>query len=153
CSTIPAVAGIDPRLATGRFANTQVGLAETGLASRDDVEFRTTGRTDCTPLAPTVPGAVLPDRVVAAVEGAGLPVPNARDSSVRCNDLECLQHLSSDVITVIVWPTPEAADRWVAGFVVDAVKVGPVTTVSFADTQAVTGHPRDAYADAVATLG
>lgn len=158
CASVPDLASTDPLLATGRFANTQQGLAETGLETTDDVAFETTGRTDCTPLAPTTPGAVTPDEVIAAVETAGLPAPNPRDASNFCAKLECLQRTATDSFAVIVWPTPEAATRWAESFPLDAVRVGPVTTIQFMQGELIYPYheetpTRDAYIAAVAPLG
>lgn len=158
CASVPDLGSTDPRLATGRFANTQAGIAETGLESADDVEFRTTGRTDCTPLEPTTPGAVTAGQVIDTVERAGLPAPNPREGSFRCAELLCLQRTTTDTLTIIVWPSAAAAARWVEGLVVDAVRVGPVTTVQFAGGELVTpyetGEPptREAYLAALAPL-
>jgi hypothetical protein len=158
CASVAAVGSTDPVLATGRFANTQQGLAETGLAATDDVAFRTTGRADCAPVSPTTPGAITADQVIAAVEAAGLPAPNPRDSSNYCADLECLQQTTTDAFTVTVWPTPEAAVRWSEAFPLDVVRVGPVTTVGFTQGELLFPYEagsqtRDAYGAALASLG
>jgi hypothetical protein len=159
CSSVAAIGSTDPRLATGRFANTQAGLAETGLSTEEDVDFATTGRTDCTPVDSTAPGAVTPDQVIDAVVAARLPAPNPQDASGRCAELLCLRRTTTDAFTVIVWPSSQAAAEWVEGFVLDAVRVGPVTTVHFQGGELVTpyetGEPdgRAAYVAALAPLG
>lgn len=159
CASVAAIGSTDPRLATGRFANTQAGLAETGLASEDDVEFRLTGRTNCTPVDSTVPGAVTPQQIIDTVVEAGLPAPNPRDGSVRCAELLCLRRTTTDAFTVTVWPSSQAAAEWVEGFVLDAVRVGPVTTVHFEGGELVTPYEtgesvtRQAYIAALEPLG
>ena len=50
CASIPPTStGVEARLANGKFANTQRGQAQTGLASTDDVEFERTALVDCQP--------------------------------------------------------------------------------------------------------
>jgi len=150
CASIPDSAGVDTRLATGRFANTSHGLAVTGLDSVEDVDFETTGRTDCAPLAPTTPGTVTADDVFAAIEAAGLRVINPRDSSSVCAELDCVSRTTTDQFTVIVWPDGDAADRWADNVTLDVVKLGPVTTVQFSDAGFdPEGPEREAYEQAI----
>jgi hypothetical protein len=155
CASVPDPDSPDAVLATGRFANTQQGLAETGLADTDDVEFATTGR-GCVHEQPTVPGAVTPGQVIATVEAAGLGAPNPRDSSNFCADLGCVERTTTDAFTVTVWPSRAAAARWARGFPLDAVRVGPVTTVAFPQGARAFPFPQDptrnAYVAALAPL-
>jgi hypothetical protein len=142
CAAVRDPDASDAVLATGRFANTQQGLAETGLVDTDDVEFATTGRT-CTHDQPAVPGAVTPAQVIATVEAAGLGAPNPRDSSNFCADLGCVERTTTDAFTVTVWPDRAAAARWAGGFPLDAVRVGPVTTVEFPQGARAFPFPQD----------
>ncbi len=146
CASVADTGSADNVLATGRFANTQQGLAEAGLASTDDVEFAATGR-GCAPGRPSVPGAVTPDQVIATVQAAGLPAPRPRDASNFCSALDCVQRTVTDAFAVNVWPTRRAADRWVDAFPLDAVRVGPVTTVEFLQGRRAFPFPDDATRD------
>lgn len=156
CASVAATDSTDPVLATGRFANTQQGLVEAGLADTDDVAFTTTGRAACDPAPPTVPGAVTPEQVIATVEEAGLGAPNPRDSSNFCAQLDCVRRTTTDAFTVTVWPTREAAALWADGAPLDAVRLGPVTTVEFTQGRRAFPFPddptRDAYVAALAPL-
>jgi hypothetical protein len=129
-------------LATGRFANTQQGLAETGLADTEDVEFATTGGA-CVHEQPNVPGAVTPEQVIAAVEDAGLTAPNPRDASNFCAELGCVERTTTDAFTVTVWPSRADAARLAGGFPLDVVRVGPVTTVEFPQGARAFPFPQD----------
>jgi hypothetical protein len=142
CAEVPDPDSPDAVLATGRFANTQQGLAETGLADTDDVEFSTTGR-GCVHEEPAVPGAVSAEQVIATVEAAGLGAPNPRDSSNFCADLGCVERTTTDAFTVTVWPSRADAARWATGFPVDAVRLGPVTTVEFPQGARAFPFPED----------
>jgi hypothetical protein len=127
CASIPEEAG-DSRIATGRFANTTQGQAVTGLG-QDEATFAMTGRTNCDPLPPDVPGAVSAADVDAAVERAGLRVISRRDGSAACAEIECLSRTVTDQYTVIVWPDTAAAERWAELATIDVWQLGPVTTV------------------------
>jgi hypothetical protein len=155
CAAVPDPDAADAVLATGRFANTQQGLAETGLADTDDVEFATTGR-GCVHEQPTAPGAVTPEQVIATVEAAGLTAPNPRDASNFCAELGCVERTTTDAFTVTVWPSRAAAARWADGFPLDVVRVGPVTTVDFPQGARVFPFPQDEtrnrYVEALAPL-
>jgi hypothetical protein len=155
CAAVPDPDSPDAVLATGRFANTQQGLAETGLADTDDVEFATTGR-GCVREQSTVPGAVTPAQVIATVEAAGLGAPNPRDASNFCADLGCVERTTTDAFTVTVWPSRAAAARWAGGFPLDVVRVGPVTTVEFPQGARAFPFPQDEtrnrYVEALAPL-
>jgi hypothetical protein len=160
CASLQPSDDVDPTLATGRFANTQEGLAETGLESVDDAEFETTGRRDCEPGDPTTPGAVTMEQVLTAIDDAGLPAPNPRDTSRVCRNLGCLERTTTDLFTVMVWPTAEDAEDWADGLILDVILVGPVTTVHFEAAPPAppftAGEPtydRAAFEEALAPLG
>lgn len=75
CASIPSDPPMDMGrlLATGRFANTQLGQAQTGLDSTDHVVFEPTGpQTDCTPVSPAEQAAneAATDQ---ALDDAGIP--------------------------------------------------------------------------------
>jgi hypothetical protein len=133
CATIAPGAGEDPLLAVGRFANTHQGAREAELDSRGDVEFDTTERTDCEPMAPAVPGAVTAEDVFADVEAAGLEVLSPRDGSDACAELGCTERTVTDQFTVIVWPDEAAAARWAELATIDVTLRPPVTTVQLND--------------------
>ncbi|HEY8527043.1 MAG TPA: hypothetical protein VIL48_18875 [Acidimicrobiales bacterium] len=135
-------------LATGRFANTQHGLALTGLADTDDVEFSTTGRACAPSDAAAVPGAVTPEQVIATVEAAGLAAPNPRDASNFCAEIGCVERTTTDAFTVAVWPDRAAAARWADAFPLEVVRVGPVTTVEFTEGARTFPFRDDATTDA-----
>jgi hypothetical protein len=146
CAMVPEGSD-DAVLATGRFANTQQGLAETGLADIDDARFETTGR-PCVPGRSTVAGAVTPDQVIEAVEAAGLGAPNPRDSSNFCSELGCVEHTTTDAFTVTVWPSRQEAAQWAEGTPLEVVRVGPVTTVEFQQGERAFPYPDDPTVDA-----
>lgn len=127
CASIP-VEQADTTIAAGRFANTVAGQQVTGLATAD-VEFSTTGRTDCDPVAPDVPGAVSAQDIYEDVQAAGLRVISPRDASDACAEVDCLSRTLTDQFTVIVWPDTAAAQRWADIPTIDVWRVGPVTTV------------------------
>jgi hypothetical protein len=133
CASIPESTGTDTALATGTFANTVRGLETTGLDDVEDVDFETTGRQSCEPVAPTTPGAVTADDVFEALEAADLRVINPRDTSSTCAELDCLSRTTTDQFQVIVWPDEEAAERWAANVTLDVVELGPVTTLQWTD--------------------
>lgn len=127
CASIPADRA-DTTIATGRFANTVAGEQVTGLAE-GEADFRTTGRTNCDPLPPDVPGAVSAQDIYADVQAAGLRVISPRDASDACAEIDCLSRTMTDQFTVIVWPDTAGAQRWAELATIDVWQVGPVTTV------------------------
>ncbi|HSK96789.1 MAG TPA: hypothetical protein VK891_09250 [Euzebyales bacterium] len=119
CAAVPDLPDVDPVLATGRFALTDQGAQQIGLASTDEVVFETSGRRDCDP-PPAPRGAVTVEQVFGAVEEMGLDVTNPRTPTIATLDPEaaglttcyaygCLQQVETDQFTVTVWPTAEAA--------------------------------------------
>jgi hypothetical protein len=154
CATIDPDTGIDPVLAVGRFANTHQGAREAGLDTREEVEFTTTDRSDCEPVAPAVPGAVTAEDVFAAVEAAGLDVLSPRDGSDACAELGCTERTVTDQFTVIVWPDEAEAARWAEVATLDVVLLAPVTTVQLNDGGFDPDGPeRDRYLAAVEGAG
>lgn len=155
CAAVPDPDSPDALLATGRFANTQQGLAETGLADTDATEFTTTGRA-CVHGESAVPGAVTPEQVIATVEAAGLGAPNPRDASNFCGELGCVERTTTDAFVVTVWPDRAGAAQWADGLPLDVVRVGPVTTVEFRQGERAIPFPddttRDAYVAALEPL-
>lgn len=125
----------EPRTANGQFANTQRGLAQTGLASTSDVEFRPTDLKTCPgPLPPSPPGGVTAEQVQTAVAATGLPVPNVRDNSGNCQPgttLNCTRHITNDIFTVREWPTPDDAQRFAQAWNIEETVVIGNATVSF----------------------
>ncbi len=151
CASIPEGEG-DTRIATGRFANTVAGQNVTGLEA-GDVDFAMTGRTNCDPVLPTVPGAVNAEEVFAAIEGAGLRVISARDGSSACAEIDCAARTVTDQFTVIVWPDEARAVDWADLATIDVWRVGPVTTVQLNDGGFDPDGPeRQQYAQAIADL-
>jgi hypothetical protein len=131
CASVPDLPGVDPLLASGWFAMTEQGAEQAGLRSTDEVVFETSGRENCDP-PPPPSDAVTPEEVFTALERVGLEVTNPRPSKVAtwnsaqglgtCYAYGCLQQVSTDEVTVTVWPTAEVArariDRSPAGEVV-----------------------------------
>ena len=151
CASIPEGEG-DTRIATGRFANTVAGQNVTGLEN-DDVDFAMTGRTNCNPVLPTVPGAVNATDVFAGIEAAGLRVISARDGSEACAEIDCAARTLTDQFTVIVWPDEARAADWADLATIDVWRVGPVTTVQLNEGGFdPDGAERQQYAQAIADL-
>lgn len=75
-------------------------------------------------LAPTAGPTA--EKVVDAFQLAGLKVPHARDNSANCAALGCTQQVTTDAITVLVFPDAASATKVAAGYGADAHQQGTV---------------------------
>ena len=66
------------------------------------------------------------EQVVAAFDKAGLPVPNARDNSGNCAALGCAQLLTTDAISVYVFPNAAAAKQYAESAAIGVHQAGTV---------------------------
>jgi hypothetical protein len=115
-------------------------LEQAGLAASDDFLLEISDRADCEPLPPPA-NAVTSDEVIAAAERAGLEVTNPRDATTLCHELGCLRRTTADEVTIIMWPTAEAARDWLRGPTVNGVLFAPVTTAQLNGELASAGAP------------
>lgn len=157
CASAPSTPEHTATTATGRFANTRLGLARTGLSSFDEYRFESVGRADCLPPPTTTAlaaSSVSADQILAAFAAAGLNPPNPRDNTHGCDeDIPCTKRITTDVLTIDEWQTPEAAQRWVDAAIGDAaVLVGPTTTVRFTTGGSTPAYDRAAYEAVLAGL-
>lgn len=66
------------------------------------------------------------ETVVDHFQLAGLPVPHARDNSANCASLGCVQQVTTDAVTVLVFKDAAAAAKVAAGYGADAHQQGAV---------------------------
>jgi len=95
-----------------------------------------------------------PDEVLAAFEDADLSPPNPRDTTEgNCDgvDFLCSKWVTTDILTIVVWDTPEAADRWADG-PLSATVIDPHTTVHFQEGGTTPDYDRAAYEAVIARL-
>ncbi|MFD6568537.1 hypothetical protein [Micromonospora profundi] len=86
--------------------------------------------------APTAPGAgsaakpesegPTAEQVVAAFDKAGLPVLNARDNSGNCAALGCTHLLTTDAISVYVFPDAASAQKYAETAAIGVHQAGTV---------------------------
>lgn len=73
--------------------------------------------------APTGPTA---QAVVDQFVASGLPVPNPRDNSKNCKTLGCIELITTDAISIYVWPNESSAQHQVDVAAGDAYRYGTI---------------------------
>lgn len=103
-------------LASGKFALSNKGLVQTGLEKTNEIEFeykvpKGEENSGSKKVAAPQHDGPTADEVLAAFKNASLPVPNDRDNSRNCVDLECTKLITTDTVSIYEWPTTEKAKQ------------------------------------------
>lgn len=119
----------DNRLANGKFAITQLGVAQTGVASMSQVEFSIVEGAEChSDLVSSSDPKPATDAVIAAFQEAGLPLPELRDTSPQCAESlpGCVERITTENISVLAFDNEADAIAYAEGFGTDAFRRGLV---------------------------
>lgn len=105
-------------LANAKFAVGNIGAARTGL-NDGEKEIKAINGAQCPlKLAQAPAGALSAEEVVDAIVGAGLPAADPRDNSANgiCQDIGCVQLITTDDFSVYQFADAASAHKWAGGF-------------------------------------
>jgi hypothetical protein len=96
----------------------------TPTASRNGPTVNPTG--EPTAASASAAAGATAGQVIAAFQAAGLPVPDQRDNSRNCDDLGCVQLITTEAISVYQWPDSAGAKRQADVLGDDGYRVGGI---------------------------